>query len=256
MCVCPQVTESQASQLPFNFWGGLVGYLGYELKAECGGAHTHAATTPDAALFFADRLAAIDNHTGDVYLLALYDQRGENHIRLHPLQGADSAAAGSVAGNGHAPSHGAVESAETQPEVGGVVGLGGEAAAVAWLDSIEMAVRKAIVRTPPSLTTESAATTHTTQAAASQAGGRQAGNGHLGNGASAQGHADAAVPCTCGGACDEAKAGPGSRAETARACPQSTAGVHMVSEANARDGTLRLRHPKRAYLHNIQECLE
>jgi para-aminobenzoate synthetase len=27
--------------LPFDFWGGLVGYVGYEMKAECGGALAH-----------------------------------------------------------------------------------------------------------------------------------------------------------------------------------------------------------------------
>lgn len=49
-----------ASGLPFDFWGGFVGYLGYELKAECGGANCHAASTPDAAFFLADRFAATD----------------------------------------------------------------------------------------------------------------------------------------------------------------------------------------------------
>lgn len=62
-----------AEALPFNFWGGLVGYLGYELKAECGGMNAHAATTHDAVMFLADRLVACDHATGDVYLLALYD---------------------------------------------------------------------------------------------------------------------------------------------------------------------------------------
>ena len=46
---------SLAEQLPFDFWGGLVGYLGYELKAELGGLHAHQAATPDAAMFLADR---------------------------------------------------------------------------------------------------------------------------------------------------------------------------------------------------------
>ena len=43
------------SRLPFDFWGGVVGYLGYELKAECGGRQAHASPTPDAMLFLADR---------------------------------------------------------------------------------------------------------------------------------------------------------------------------------------------------------
>ncbi len=32
-----QVGEAEAQALPFDFWGGLVGYLGYELKVESGG---------------------------------------------------------------------------------------------------------------------------------------------------------------------------------------------------------------------------
>lgn len=30
-----------ASALPFDFWGGLVGFVGYEMKAECGGSAAH-----------------------------------------------------------------------------------------------------------------------------------------------------------------------------------------------------------------------
>ena len=47
--------HQQVYPLPFDFWGGLVGYLGYELKAECGGRQAHASPTPDAMLFLADR---------------------------------------------------------------------------------------------------------------------------------------------------------------------------------------------------------
>lgn len=49
--------HQDVSGLPFDFWGGLVGYLGYELKAECGGRQAHASPTPDAMLFLADRYA-------------------------------------------------------------------------------------------------------------------------------------------------------------------------------------------------------
>ena len=50
-----QIDQGTAQQLPFDFWGGFVGYLGYELKAECGGDNVHQAPTPDAAMFLADR---------------------------------------------------------------------------------------------------------------------------------------------------------------------------------------------------------
>ena len=51
---CTSTCEVDAA-LPFDFWGGLVGYLGYELKAEGGAANSHSASTPDASLFLADR---------------------------------------------------------------------------------------------------------------------------------------------------------------------------------------------------------
>lgn len=72
---CPSLpcSPEDAQALPFNFWGGLVGYLGYELKAECGGsrrpaagakAGSGAAPAPDAAFFLADQLLAVDHHSG------------------------------------------------------------------------------------------------------------------------------------------------------------------------------------------------
>jgi para-aminobenzoate synthetase len=60
-----------APDLPFGFNLGYVGYLGYELKAECGGQARHEARTPDAALLFADRMLAIDHADGRGYLLCL-----------------------------------------------------------------------------------------------------------------------------------------------------------------------------------------
>jgi para-aminobenzoate synthetase len=56
---------------PLGFDCGFAGYLGYELKADCGAAAAHRSPTPDAALVFADRLVAFDHEEGCVYLLAL-----------------------------------------------------------------------------------------------------------------------------------------------------------------------------------------
>jgi para-aminobenzoate synthetase len=62
-----------SADLPFDFAGGFAGYLGYELKADCGAERAHRATTPDAAFVFADRLIAFDRKERHTYLLALAD---------------------------------------------------------------------------------------------------------------------------------------------------------------------------------------
>ncbi|MGY1945422.1 aminodeoxychorismate synthase component I [Nocardia asiatica] len=59
--------------LPFDFAGGYVGYLGYEVKADCGGNAAHRAPTPDAQWIFADRLVVVDHVGGRTHLLALSD---------------------------------------------------------------------------------------------------------------------------------------------------------------------------------------
>jgi para-aminobenzoate synthetase len=59
------------AELPFGFALGWVGYLGYELKAECGGANAHRSHLPDAAMIFADRAVAVDHGEREVHLLAL-----------------------------------------------------------------------------------------------------------------------------------------------------------------------------------------
>jgi para-aminobenzoate synthetase len=61
------------AELPFNFTAGYVGYLGYEMKADCGADAAHRARTPDAMWIFADRLIAVDHETGLTYLLACHD---------------------------------------------------------------------------------------------------------------------------------------------------------------------------------------
>ncbi len=60
-----------APELPFDFAGGWVGYLGYELKAECGARAAHVSSLPDCQLLFADRLIAFDHAAGEVWLVAL-----------------------------------------------------------------------------------------------------------------------------------------------------------------------------------------
>jgi para-aminobenzoate synthetase len=78
--------EALGDALPFDFDCGFTGYLGYELKADCGGDAAHRAATPDAALVFADRLIAFDHREGHTYLLALVPSP-ELHQVLHPPGG-------------------------------------------------------------------------------------------------------------------------------------------------------------------------
>jgi para-aminobenzoate synthetase len=65
-----------APELPFDFVCGFAGYLGFELKAECGGRLTHASPLPDAAFLLCDRLIAFDHRERRIHLLALSDADG------------------------------------------------------------------------------------------------------------------------------------------------------------------------------------
>jgi para-aminobenzoate synthetase len=65
--------RTDSPQLPFDLNGGFVGYLGYELKADCGATDAHAAELPDAMLLLADRLIAIDHEQDRTYVVALGD---------------------------------------------------------------------------------------------------------------------------------------------------------------------------------------
>jgi para-aminobenzoate synthetase len=57
--------------LPFDFRGGYVGFLGYELMALTEGVRGQQSTLPDAQFLFSDRFIAIDHINQDIYLVAL-----------------------------------------------------------------------------------------------------------------------------------------------------------------------------------------
>jgi para-aminobenzoate synthetase len=62
-----------ASNLPFEFCGGFVGYLGYEMKAECGGSAYHRSELPDAMFIFVDRFVAIDHKAEQAWVVCLIE---------------------------------------------------------------------------------------------------------------------------------------------------------------------------------------
>jgi para-aminobenzoate synthetase len=61
--------QCEPSKLPFDFCGGYVGYLGYELKAECGARSVHRSPHPDSGLIFVDRFLAFDHQERKLYLV-------------------------------------------------------------------------------------------------------------------------------------------------------------------------------------------
>jgi para-aminobenzoate synthetase len=67
-------------EVPGGFALGWLGYLGYELKRECGGSDV-AAATPDAALIFAGRGIVLDHARRCTYLLALASGASSNETR-------------------------------------------------------------------------------------------------------------------------------------------------------------------------------
>jgi para-aminobenzoate synthetase len=64
---------AELPDLPFEFDCGFVGYLGYELKAECDYASPHESEHPDATFFLADRVIAFDHEAHCTYLLCLHE---------------------------------------------------------------------------------------------------------------------------------------------------------------------------------------
>ncbi|MFH8788859.1 aminodeoxychorismate synthase component I [Streptomyces roseoverticillatus] len=76
-----RATRTEVPPLPFDFALGWVGYLGYGLKAECGGEPGHRSDEPDATMVFADRAVVLDHATGTTHLLALAEDGNESAAR-------------------------------------------------------------------------------------------------------------------------------------------------------------------------------
>ncbi|HZI99042.1 MAG TPA: aminodeoxychorismate synthase component I, partial [Gemmatimonadaceae bacterium] len=75
-------------ELPFDFNGGFVGYFGYELKSETGGAKTHRSPYPDSRFLFVDRFLAFDHQERCLYLVfaGTTAQRGDATAWLNDME--------------------------------------------------------------------------------------------------------------------------------------------------------------------------
>ncbi|URN14481.1 hypothetical protein LUW77_27670 [Streptomyces radiopugnans] len=61
----------RAPELPFDLKGGYVGYLGYEVKADCGSPNARSSSTPDAVWMTATRFLAVDHEENHTWLVAV-----------------------------------------------------------------------------------------------------------------------------------------------------------------------------------------
>jgi para-aminobenzoate synthetase len=77
--------QVDAPALPFAFTGGYVGYLGYELKCECGAPGKHRSPFPDAALLRVDRFLAIDHAENTLWIVSSGEPDRETEGRLAAL---------------------------------------------------------------------------------------------------------------------------------------------------------------------------
>ncbi len=67
--------------MPVPFKGGYVGYLGYELKADCGGRNAHRSRTADSRMIFADRFVAYDHARAEAWMVCLVEPGEEARAR-------------------------------------------------------------------------------------------------------------------------------------------------------------------------------
>ncbi len=77
--------EIDAPPLPFEFVGGYVGYLGYELKADCGSPNKHRSELPDAMLLRVDRFLAIDHLANRLWMVSHEEPDEETEACLASL---------------------------------------------------------------------------------------------------------------------------------------------------------------------------
>jgi para-aminobenzoate synthetase len=75
-----RLEPASAPELPFEFQCGLAGWLGYELKAECGGDDAHRSPLPDAAFVLAGRMIAFDHVAEQTFLLSLADEEAQTWV--------------------------------------------------------------------------------------------------------------------------------------------------------------------------------
>lgn len=71
--------EKDYEGLPFDFYGGYIGYLGYGLKVESNmSLNRHREDVPAACFFFSDRFLVIDHCNDDIYVVSIHDGMNKN----------------------------------------------------------------------------------------------------------------------------------------------------------------------------------
>ncbi len=63
--------EIDLPEMPFEFALGWLGYIGYEMKGDCGAGNIHLSPYPDTVMVFCDRGIVIDHQEKQIHLLAL-----------------------------------------------------------------------------------------------------------------------------------------------------------------------------------------
>lgn len=135
--------------LPFDFCGGYVGYIGYELKIECGAKYNrHKSQAPDACFFLADRLIVIDHCTDDVYILSSVPSiELHNEMDMQNIQQKNASTRISLNGSpeNHQcfSKHGAIESSYSHEDISSSFSecnytKSNRAESEAWMEAVEM----------------------------------------------------------------------------------------------------------------------